>query len=282
MWLSSGLAALMAGTIFAQSQRRAAGAATSGTPIEVASIKPSDPSTCKEYPIIDSHNNRYDMLCVKTKYLIQIAYGVRDFQISGGPGWLGSTQYDIAVKTESSLEANQTPDKNVVELTDAERRASGERLRSMLQSLLAERFQLKVHVETKELPVLVLKIAKGGAKLTEKFSDISGGLRPGRGFLAGTATGIPFLVQTLSRILGRPIQDQTGLIGKYDFELKWSPDQASPNGAFGGTLMSVPLTDGDHPNIFAALQEQLGLKLDSSKGPVDIVVVDLVERPSAN
>jgi bla regulator protein blaR1 len=259
----------------------AAGAANARVAIEVASIKPSNPSSCKEYPIVDGHNDRYDMQCVKAKFLIQVAYGVRDFQISGGPGWLDSAQYDIAVKT-ALPDANRTPAKDVTELTDAERRTAGARLRLMLQSLLAERFQLKVHRETKELPVLLLKIAKGGPKLTEKFSDISGGLRPGRGFLAGTATEIPFLAQTLSQMVGRPILDQTGLNGKYDFELKWTPDQSSPNGALGGALPPSPSTDPDRPDIFAALEEQLGLKLDSGKGPVQIVVLDRVERPSAN
>ncbi len=243
---------------------RAAGAAATGADIEVATIKPSNPSTCKEYPIVDGHNDRYDMQCVKPKFLIQLAYGVRDFQISGGPGWLDSAQYDIAVKT-ASPDANRPPGKDVTELTDSERRTAGARLRAMLQSLLAERFQLSVHRETKELPILVLKIARGGPKLTEKHSDVSGGLRPGRGFLAGTATEIPFLAQTLSQITGRPIQDQTGLTGKYDFELKWTPDQGSPNGALGGILAPSPSTDPDRPDIFAALEEQLGLNWIQAK-----------------
>jgi uncharacterized protein (TIGR03435 family) len=279
-WLNSG-PALIAVTMFAQSPQSAS-SATTRVKIEVASIKPDDPSACRPYPMIDGHNDRYDMRCVKVKNLIGIAYGVRDFQISGSPGWLGSAQYDIAVKIELPANADRTPDKDIAALTDAERQIRGERLRLMLQSLLAERFQLTVHHETKELPVLVLKVAKGGPKLTEKFSDVSGGLKAGRGFLADTATDIPFFAQTLSQILGRPILDQTGLAGKYDFELKWTPDQSAPNDALGGQIPPVASTDPDRPDIFAALQEQLGLKLYTTRGAVEVVVVDHVERPSAN
>jgi bla regulator protein blaR1 len=222
------------------------------------------------------------MRCVKAKFLIQLAFSVRAFQISGGPGWLDSAQYDIAVKMQSSPGSDRTPEKDVAKLTDAERRASGERMRSMLQSLLAERFDLEVHRSTKELPVLMLKVAKRGSKLREKFSDVTGGMRPGNGFLAGTSVDIRFIAQTLSQILGRPILDQTGLTGKYDFDLKWAPDQSSPNDALGGQLPPLPSTDPDRPNIFTALEEQLGLRLDSGKGPVEVVVVDRVERPSEN
>jgi bla regulator protein blaR1 len=250
--------------------------------IEVASIRPSDSTSCKDYPIIDDHNDRYDLKCVKPKFLIQVAYNVRDFQVLRGPDWLSSAQYDIAAKTESSPVVSRDREKDVAELSDSERRIRGERLRAMLQSLLAERFQLKVHTETKELPALILKVAKGGPKLkAEPPSEISGGLRLGSGSLAGTQTDIPFLAQTLSQILARPVVDQTGLAGKYDFELQWTPDQSSPNGPLGEPLPSAS-TDPNHPNIFTALQEQLGLKLDSSKTRVDVISVDQIQRPSPN
>jgi uncharacterized protein (TIGR03435 family) len=252
--------------------------------VEVASIKPDDPSTCGEYPVVDGHDGTYDMRCVKAKFLIQRAFGVRDFQISGGPAWLESTQYDIAAKIEKSPKNSGVPEKNVSEFTDEERRTKGEVLRGMLQSLLAERFRLRMHRETKQLPVYLLAVAKGGAKLKSSgdFSNVSGGLRAGNGFLAGDNARIPFLSQTLSQIVGRPILDRTDLTGKYDFELKWTPDQSSANTALGEALPQLPTADPDLPNIFTALQEQLGLKLDSSKGPVEVIVVDYVERSSAN
>ena len=254
---------------------------SSAVVIEVASIKLSDPATCREYPIIDDHNDRYDLRCVKTSFLIQTAYNVRDFQISGGPAWLSSAQYDIAAKIASS--PSDTPEKNISELTDQERQTKGERLRAVLQALLAERFRLKVHRESKQLPLYVLTLAKGGPKLkASNDSNASGGLRPGRGFLVGNQTGVPFLAQTLSQIVGRPIQDRTELAGKYDFELTWNPDQSSANSAVGGRARALPVGNADLPNIFTALQEQLGLKLDSTKGPAEVIVIDRVDRPSAN
>jgi uncharacterized protein (TIGR03435 family) len=222
------------------------------------------------------------MKCVKANLLLEMAYNVREFQIAGGPKWIGSTQYDIAVKTESSSNGNVTPDKDVALLTDDERRANGQRQREMLLSLLADRFRLAVHNETRKQTVLLLKVGKGGPKLKEISSDVSGGLRPGRGFLAGTHIGLPFLAQTLSQIVGQPILDQTGLTGKYDFELRWTPDQSSPHNALGEVLTQQAPVDSDRPNIFTALQEQIGLKLESGKGQVAVIVVDHIETPSAN
>jgi uncharacterized protein (TIGR03435 family) len=285
MKLQLGLAgfALMVFTGLAQTSsgvQRAAGRVV----IEVASIRPSDPATCKEYPIMDNHGDRYDMRCVKTKFLIQTAFGVRDFQIAGGPIWIGSTQYDIAAKTESSPNESGVSEKRINELTDEERQSKGDRLRAMLQSLLAERFQMRVRHEMKQLPVYLLVVANGGPKLkiSTKSSDDSGGLRPGPGFLAGNRIGVPFLSQTLSQIVGRPILDRTGLSGKYDFELKWTPDQSSANGPLGGSAPPLTATDPDRANIFTALQEQLGLKLNSAKGPVEVIVLEDIEKPSAN
>ncbi len=252
--------------------------------VEVASIRPSNLETCGEYPIIDNHGDRYDMRCVKVKFLLQTAFNVRDFQVIGGPNWLGSTQYDIAAKVTASSIDSSIPEKSVAELTDEERKSKGERLRAVLQSLLADRFQLKQHDETKQLPVYLLEVAKGGPKLkvSPNSSDVSGGLRLGTGFLAGNQTDVPFLARTLSQIVGRPILDRTGLSGKYDFELKWTPDQSSATDAVGGVAPPLAVSDPDRPNIFTALQEQLGLKLDSSKGPVTVIVVDRIETPSAN
>jgi bla regulator protein BlaR1 len=272
---------LIAATVFAQSQTNTS---AKHVGIEVASIKPSDPSICGEYPIVDDHNGTYDLRCVKAKFLIQLAFSTRDFQISGGPSWLESTQYDITAKLEKSPKDSEVREKNVSEFTDDERRAKGELLRGMLQSLLAERFQLRTHHETKQLPVYLLTVSKGGSKLKSRVdsSNVSGGLRAGNGFLAGNQAGIQSFAQTLSQIVGRPILDRTNLTGKYDFELKWTPDQSSANSVVGGALTDLPARDPDRPNIFTALQEQLGLKLDSSKGPVEVVVVDYIQRPSAN
>ncbi|HXE64027.1 MAG TPA: TIGR03435 family protein [Bryobacteraceae bacterium] len=249
------------------------------TVIEAASIKPSDPALCKDYPVIDGHGLRYDLTCVRTKYLIQIAYSVKDFQILDAPGWLDADRYNIAVKVSSG---DSVPDKPVTELTDAERQAGGERLRAMLRSLLADRFQLKTHRETRESPIYVLTVARSGVRLRSSTSDISGGLRAGRGVLAGSHTDIAFFAQTLAQIVGRPVVDQTGLGGKYDFELKWTPDMSAAAEPFGDAGRPQSSADTNSPNIFTAIQEQLGLKLSSGKGPVDVIEVDHAEKPSGN
>ncbi|HEY4088369.1 MAG TPA: TIGR03435 family protein [Bryobacteraceae bacterium] len=247
----------------------------------VAVIRPSDPAACREYPIIDDRGGAYDMRCVRIHFLLQTAFGVRAFQISGGPGWITSDRYDIAAKRETS--ANDIPEKDVSELTDKERQTKGALLRETLQRLLADRFQLRTHRETKQLPIYLLTVASGGSKLESAgSSDVSGGLRPGRGLLAGDRTDVPFLARALSEIVGRPVVDQTGLTGKYNFELKWNPEMGSANTALGETPSVVPAADPDRATIFTALQEQLGLRLSSGKGPVEVIVVDHLARPTEN
>lgn len=252
------------------------------SPFEVASIKPSDPANCGEYPRIDTVSDRTTMNCVTLKYLVQIAYGVRDFQIAGAP-WMESTRYDIIAKAAPIPEDA----KDVASRTDAERMTIAAVLRARLQPLLADRFQLEVHREKKESPVYFLRQARGGSKLTAtgEGTHVSGGLRVGRGLLAGSMTRMSFLAQTLSQIMGRPVLDQTGLTDKYDFELRWTPDQSSANSALGGQLPVRPdaqPADQNIPTIFTALQEQLGLKLESGRAPVDVIVIDRAEKASAN
>jgi bla regulator protein blaR1 len=256
--------------------------------IEVASIKPSEPAACGEYPNIENRNGRLDMTCVTLKLMIQIAYGVNEFQVAGGPEWLGSSRWNIAAKAANPVH-DPAEEKDISTLTDQERKTNLEKLRAMVQALLTERFQLQTHRETKQLPMYSLTVARGGPKLKSNdnvASPDAGGLRPGRGYLAGTQVGMSFVVQTLSQIMGRPIEDRTGLKGKYDFELKWTPDQGSANSASGGALppsqADAAATDPNATTIFTALQEQLGLKLDSGKAPVEVVVVDHVEKALAN
>jgi uncharacterized protein (TIGR03435 family) len=183
-------------------------------------------------------------------------------------------------------------------LSEDERRTERQR---MLQALLAERFKLTVHRESKELPIYALVVAKDGPKLQEaKPGDTyPNGIKgpdgqPGAGMMMMgreglTAQGIPIanLVRHLSRVLGRKVVDKTGLTGKYDFTLKWTPDQSQsamlrgPEGGQPGTG-SAAAPEASEPSIFTALQEQLGLKLDSQKGPVEILIIDHVEKPSEN
>lgn len=277
----------------AQSQAQSAGGKA---PVyEVASIKPNK-SGANDTRMGYSPDG-FSATESNLQMLIMGAYGVNPNQISGAPDWLTSERYDIEAKTDSS-----TADE-FRKLNGDERRAERQR---MLQALLADRFKLTVHRETKELPVYVLVVAKGGPKFHEakpgdtypngmKLPDGHGGaglMFMGRGEL--TAQGLPLetLVRELSLQLGRTVIDKTGLTGNYDFSLTWTSDVTV--GGFGETLApretegSQPGTRGTSepessgPTIFTALQDQLGLKLQSEKGPVEILVIDHVEKPSAN
>jgi uncharacterized protein (TIGR03435 family) len=220
--------------------------------------------------------------------LIQLAYGIHNDQIIGAPGWFTSENYDIQAKMEGSV-------------ADALQKLNPEQLKlarqQMLQALLADRFKLAVHHETKDLPVYSLVIAKGGFKLQESKPDetdpqgrtgmhISGSSGAMRGQLVSMAS----LAQFLYGRLGRTVLDKTGLTGKYDFMLKWTPDQnqMQPAGGFQATSGGAPggqpalVADAGAPDLFTAVQEQLGLKLESGKGPVEVIVIDHVERPSGN
>jgi uncharacterized protein (TIGR03435 family) len=237
---------------------------------------------------------RYTVTGVTTKLLIEQAYGVKDFQISGGPSWISSDRYDVDAKVEDSV---------VVELEKLPPNQRGERQMLMVQSLLADRFKLKVSHTAKELPIYALVVAKNGTKLHEaKAGDTypngikgpdgrpvggTGMMRMGPGQLTGQGLPMASLAGLLSQQLGRTVMDQTGLKGNYDFTLQWTPDQrpvAMPVGPVGGSSGpdGVPSSDSSGASIFTALQEQLGLKLESTKGPVDIIVIDHIERPSEN
>lgn len=260
---------------------------------EVVSIKPNHSGDMRTG--VRFQPGRFTTSGSTAKRLITIAYDVRDFQISGGPSWITSDRYDIDAKE---------PDGFAEELMklppDADRRA---KMDSLIQSLLADRFKLKVSHATKELPVYALVIAKGGPKIQEvKPGDtypegfkgphgraVAGGSlsSSGKGQLTGQEIAVAFLAQNLSEQLGRTVVDQTGLKGNYDFTLKWTPDpgpaalaQVEPGSGSGPD--NAPPPDSSGPSIFTALQEQLGLELVSTKGPVDILVIDHIEMPSAN
>jgi len=220
--------------------------------------------------------------------LIQNAYGVRYFQISGSPSWFKSERYDIEAKMDGSVV------EELRKLSDDQRETE---TRRMLQALLADRFQLKLHSDTKQLAVYALVPAKNGPKLQAAkagdtypngFKGPDGGGGAGMIFMEGsggpvTGQGVPIadLVRLLSQQLGRTVLDKTGLTGKYDFTLKWTPDEnQGPPGPPGAD--NAPPPDSSGPSIFTAVQEQLGLKLESQKGAVKILVVDHGEKPSEN
>ena len=222
--------------------------------------------------------------------LIRSAYGIEENQISGGPSWLNSDHYDVDAKMDSP-----TADA-LHKLAEDQRRLA---IQHMLQALLADRFKLAVHHDSKELSIYALVVAKSGPKLQQaKPGDTypsgikgpdgigrGGVMRMGRGQLTGQALPLSALARLLTEQLGRTVVDNTGLPGNYDFTLQWTPDEsqgASFRGPDTGPQGSAPSADSSGPSLFTALQEQLGLKLESQKGPVETYVIDHAEKPSEN
>jgi uncharacterized protein (TIGR03435 family) len=211
-----------------------------------------------------------------TRMLISSAYNfplLSQSRIVGGPDWLDSNRYEIEGKIDDSLNAT------LQAMAPAKR---WEQIQLMEQSLLADRFKLKVHFETKEMTVLALVVAKGGSKLTPakdgEQTTISVLGNPQGSEMKAQAATLDQLVNgpTMSAnpaTGGRVVVDQTGLTGTYDFTLKWGPEQTA---AAGQESIAVD------PPLLAAIQQQLGLKLVETKGPVEVLVIDHVELPSEN
>lgn len=235
-------------------------ASAPGPKFALASVKVADPSSTPFSLEYRPEAGKFTANASSLERLIGFAYDVRNHQISGGPKWRDSAVFNIEAKAESAIPPG--PDGTHI-------------FRLMLQSLLAERFRLAVHHETHQEQVYELVIDKGGSKLRERTGP-GGGLRMALGQLTGVAVPLFLLVNQLSRQLGHTVIDKTGLTGKYDFTVKWEPD----SGAFGPDAPVAP--DSSGPSIFTAVREDLGLRLQSAKGPVEIIVIDHVEKPDAN
>jgi uncharacterized protein (TIGR03435 family) len=224
------------------------------------------------------------------KMLLTFAYDVREFQITGGPGWINTDRFDIVAKAERSAGAENPPD-DPRKMTEQQRKTVGDQMRERLRALLAERFQLTLHRETKEQSVYALVVAKGGPKLQQAQAMEGTGprgpmMRMGRGELSGQGVELEMLTRTLSSQLGRTVIDRTGLKGNFDFKLTWTPEPGQSATPLGGGpppgADAPPPPDANGPSVFTALQEQLGLRLESQKGPVEMLVIDRVEKPSEN
>jgi len=204
------------------------------------------------------------------KSLIKSAYDLRDFQLSGVSGWMETERYVILAKGQFDGPSEYR------KMNDEQRKGMSALVSKRLQNLLAERFHLVIHRETKELPVYALVVAKGGVKMAANTSPDGSpqSMTTGRAMFKATRASLQSIAASLASITGRPVRDETGLTGFYDLDVKWTPDApVNPDS-------EKPPEVG--PTIFTALQEQLGLKLESRKGPVEIVVVDSAERPSEN
>jgi uncharacterized protein (TIGR03435 family) len=209
----------------------------------------------------------------------RVLFNPRSPNLLGGPGWVSSDRYDIAAKGDDSLAEGWN------KLSPKQQK---EELREMVKSLLADRFKLQMRHETREIPVYALVVAKSGSKLTPTTPEPVVAVDPNAppapytykspwklnvGLIGGhgvTMSDLATMLWTEREIGSRKVLDKTGLEGKYDFTLKWaSEDQAAS-------------TDSSGPSIFTAIQEQLGLRLESTKAPLDVLVIDHIERPSEN
>ena len=231
---------------------------------DVVSIKPSAPDEHNSF-MFRARPDGLRALGLPLKMLIMQACDVKAFQVSGGPNWVAAERWDLVAKVDG-------------------RTISAKDLGLMLQAALAERFQLKMHTETKEMPVFALEVDAKGSKLAPHAGS-ERGFREAYGSLTVKDGALPVLATWLSERLGRVVIDKTDLKGKYDFALDWAPDiaEGGPESIGlppGGSL--EPHTQKNGPSIFTALREQLGLRLISEKGPVDIIVIDSVDKPSEN
>jgi uncharacterized protein (TIGR03435 family) len=252
---------------------------------EVVSIKPNH-TAARGVMIRMAPGGRFVAENVTVKFILQEAYNVKDSQISGAPGWLDSEHYDIEAKMD---EAEAAADSKLG--SDA----AMARQRLMLQSMLVDRFKLALHHDAKEMSVYALVVAKSGSKLHAAAAAAAaagdappmrrGIMMRGRGDLNVTGANMEMFCNVLARQIDHLVVDQTGLKGEYDFALKWTPEAGEGQmfrGAGGPPGDGAPPPEASGPSIFTALQEQLGLKLEAQKGPVDTIVIDHVERPSEN
>jgi uncharacterized protein (TIGR03435 family) len=246
----------------------------------VASIKPSPaqgkPSNSPGRPEVGNSNGRGHAKDATLKMIMATAYQVPIFQISGGPGWVDSERFDVEARAED-LKTGYI------------------QLRLMMQSLLEDRFRLRVHRESRVSSVYFLVTTKGGVKMNLSADQTSpdetrppsspfdgpprGSALMGPGMLMANATPMSVLVKVLTPELERPILDKTNLNGRYDIRLKWMPE-VQPAGVAGG--LDAPVNAADLPGLFTALREQLGLELKADRGPVEFLVIDSAEKPSPN
>jgi uncharacterized protein (TIGR03435 family) len=248
---------------------------------EVASVRPATPGDTGAF-VRFLPGGRFSAVNVPLNFLIQRTYQLRDFQIVGDPRWLAVIADGYAARY--MIEAKGDPS------------APEAQVQEMVKTLLADRFQLKVHKETRDLPVYALIPAKGGIKLQPAKDNGSPRGRGGvasmlRGWIQGTRVPMASLVLALSQSMDRPVVDKTGFSDAFDFRLTWTPDSgadASTDGSCPSSFTAFQEQRGmkvetwNCPSIFTAVQDQLGLKLDPQKDPTEVLVIDHVERPSAN
>jgi uncharacterized protein (TIGR03435 family) len=233
---------------------------------DVATIRPADPDAKAGRYIIMQGSHRFVGKYYTLKLLIAAAYDVSPRAISGGPGWVESDHFDILAITPGDV------------------RPTHDEQMKMLRNLLSDRFRLTFHREQKVFSIYQLELASGGPKLKPSTAApddppaVISTVYPERIVLPARNVSMVDLTSLLQRaILDRPVVDKTGLPGRYDFDLTWAPDETQLNG-------DIPAASSDAPSppLFTAMQEQLGLRLEATHGPVNALVVDTAEKPTAN
>jgi uncharacterized protein (TIGR03435 family) len=231
---------------------------------DVVTIKPSDPNDGNRG--FQTRGRHVRAANETMNDMISFAWGIHVKQIVGGPAWMSTDHYFVDGVPDVPGEPNLT------------------QFRSMIRKVLADRFGLKLHSEKRELLVYALTVAKGGPKLTKSLGNPNG--PPNDDFstsawMKETNTTMGEYAKAMQYVLDRPVVDQTGLEGRWDFLLKWTPDESQFTAI--GARIAPPSNDPNAaPGLFTAIQEQIGLKLVAVKALADVIVIDHVERPSAN
>jgi len=233
---------------------------------DVATIHPAEPNAKAARYILMQGTHRFVEKYYTLKLLIAAAYDLSPRIIYGGPSWVDSDHYDILA------------------ITPGELRPTHEEQMRMLRNLLSDRFKLTFHREQKIFSIYQLELASDGPKLKPSTAPpedppaFISTVYPEHIFLPARNATMDDLTSLLQRaVLDRPVLNKTGLSGRYDFDLTWAPDETE----FVGEVPVAP-TDAPSPPLFTAMQEQLGLRLEATRGPVDALVIDIAQKPTAN
>ncbi len=242
---------------------------------EEAAIKPVAPGEqCQQSMIGPMPGGGLRVECLPLKSIVTWAYEIQNYQITGGPAWMESLRWNILATaphpTDSAVPFEYE------QMTDAQRQNTMQTLRARARTLLADRFQLTLRRELREQTVYGLTIAKGGPKLAESADQAkSGFMRRGRGVIESRGAGLDLLAQYLGIDLQRPVINRTGLTAHYDFKLEFTPERTVSR----DSPEPISASDSSGATLFTAIQEQLGLKLDSTKAPVEMFIVQGAEKP---
>ncbi|MDE3105375.1 MAG: TIGR03435 family protein, partial [Acidobacteriota bacterium] len=242
---------------------------------DIATIKPSAPQT--KLSVLFAPGGRLVINHATLRFLIKIAYDVGDDQITGEPAWMDTQRFDIEGKPDTPFGGDPH------NMTTDERRVFQEQVRLRLQSLLADRFKLVFHTQSKDVPIYALIIDKSGPKMEVAVgSNVPNDIHGGRGEVIATSANMETLARFLGEQSGRPVFDMTGLKNNYKFRLEWTPDTSQALGVPDATSNSQALADPTGTSLFTAVQQQLGLKLQARKAPADLLTIDSANRPVEN